>query len=785
MKFLKISLLFLSTLFFSPIHLNAQFADSPNHGWQFKKLVKGENESNYHLNSFDANNWKNVSLPHTANLEPLLVNNQWQGICWYRRSAEVPMNLKGKKVFLEWEGAMHVAEVFINGQFIEKHLGGYLPIVIDATPYLKFGEKNVVAIRLDNQDDPLTGPKPLKILDFNMYSGLYRNHKIIIKDSLYISHPNLARKVAGGGLFITTPTVTKTSAEVNIKAHVVNEFANNKNAFIKHTILFNGKEITQIKTKLKPKTKNRRIKVYRDLEVSSSITVDNPNLWHPDHPHLYDLKTEVLINEKVVDTQMDRFGIRHFEFKGMDLYINGEKTFLRGTNRHQEYPFIGYALSDNAQYRDAKKIKDAGFDYIRLSHYPHSPAFMDACDELGLVVTDAILGWQYYKDDDRFRDYCYNATRQLIRRDRNHACVLLWEASLNETAMPEYFMEMLNSIVHHEFPGKNTYTAGWKDYAYDVFFQARQHKIKHHDRDRKHTKPYAVSEYGDWEYYSSNAGLNQDKLDKTLRFQTSSRQRRGFGEARLLNQLKNIQESHNDNFTTPAFADSYWVMYDYNRGYHPDIELSGVSDIFRIEKLAYYFYKSQRHPSKELVLNIASFWTEKSPTDVKVLSNCDEVALYLNDQLIAKQKPDTDKNSTHLSHPPFTFKMEKYEPGTLKAIGFRNGKQVKETMIQSPKAPSKLKIWIDESGKKPAAGVNDVLFVYIAAVDNNGTINPNFSETIDLKIEGDFEILNPEEIIAEAGIATALVRIGTTNGKCSVQAKAKGLNGNFEFEVKK
>ena len=759
-----------------------KIGESPNQGWKFKKLKDGENDKNYHLSNIDESNWENVSLPHSANIEPLVVNNQWQGLAWYRQSVFVPNKLEDKKVFLEWEGAMHVAEVFINGKFVEKHIGGYLPIVIDATPFLEYGKDNVIAIRLDNRDNPLTGPKPLKILDFNMYGGLYRKHNVIIKDKLYISHPNLAKKVAGGGLFITTPTVNKSSATVNVQAHVINEFAENQNSKIKHTILFQGKEVTQVETKLKPKRKNKRVKVYRDLEVTSKLTVDNPNLWHPNHPHLYDLKTEIIVDGKVVDTQLDRFGIRHFEFKGMDLFINGEKTFLRGVNRHQEYPFVGYAISDNAQYRDAKKIKDAGFDYIRLSHYPHSPAFMDACDELGLVVTDAILGWQFYNDDDRFREYCYNATRQLIRRDRNHPCVLLWEASLNETAMPEYFMEMLNTNVHHEFPGENVYTAGWKDYAYDVYFQARQHKIKHNDYDHKHTKPYAVSEYGDWEYYSNNAGLNQDKLDKTLRFETSSRQRRGFGEARLLNQLKNIHESHNDNFTTPAFADSYWVMYDYNRGYHPDIEFSGLSDIFRIEKPAYYFYKSQREPSEEVVLKIATYWTEESPTDLTVLSNCDEVALYLNGELIAKQKPDADKNSTKIPHPPFTFKVEKFKAGTLKAVGFIKGKQVAETEMKTPKKASKLKVWLDESDKKPQAGVNDVLFVYIAAIDKNGTVIPDFSEKIDLEIDGDFEIMNVGDVEAEAGIATALIRIGKKNGKCKISAKSNSLNGGLEFK---
>ena len=188
---------------------------------------------------------------------------------------------------------------------------------------------------------------------------------------------------------------------------------------------------------------------------------------------------------------------------------------------------------------------------------------MDACDELGLLVADAILGWQYYADNDTFRNYCYTSARQLVRRDRNHPSVLAWEVSLNETKMPVFFMQKLHDIVHEEYPGENVYTCGWMDDVYDIYFQARQHRILHPHPLKD--KPYAVSEYGDWEYYSNNAGLNQDKLPKNLRLEKAAQFRKD-GESRLLQQLHNVMEAHNDNMNTRAFADSYWVMYDYNRG---------------------------------------------------------------------------------------------------------------------------------------------------------------------------------------------------------------------------
>ena len=218
---------------------------------------------------------------------------------------------------------------------------------------------------------------------------------------------------------------------------------------------------------------------------------------------------------------------------------------------------------------------------------------------------------------------------------------MAWEVSLNETKMPIDFMEVLDSIVHKEYPGENVYSCGWMPEVYDIYFQARQHRILHKDR-MTFDKPYIVSEYGDWEYYSNNAGLNQHKMPKNMRLEFSSRQFRKNGEERLLRQARNVQEAHNDNMNIPATGDGYWVMFDYNRGYHDDIEASGVMDIFRLPKFAYYFYSSQRDMKceEDCVLKIASYWNSKSPTDVKVFSNADEVELYLNGKLIGRQKPD-------------------------------------------------------------------------------------------------------------------------------------------------
>lgn len=740
--------------------------------WRF---VKGD-PSGAEESDFDGSIWESIRLPHTANIEPHVVNDQWQGVCWYRKEFMLPAGVTGKKVFLEFEAAMNGAKIWVNGKLVKERMGGYLPIVIDISDTVRPGGDNVIALRLDNRDNIYTGPKPLDKLDFNMYGGLYRNAHLIVKEPVYISHPILAEKESGGGVFVSTPLVSRERSLVEVKTHVLNEGTQSVNLEMIQTVRFLGKDVVVRKVELGP------LEPGGESENEIKLELESPKLWSPDEPNLYTIVTEIRADGRIVDVQNTRLGIRKFEFRENKLFVNGEETFLRGVNRHQEYPYVGYALSDNAQYRDAKKIKDAGFNYIRLSHYPQSPAFMEACDELGIIVLDAILGWQYYLDDPRFREYCYRSARELVRRDRNYACVLGWEVSLNETRMPLFFMEELHRIVHAELPGQNVYTAGWVDDVYDIFLQARQHRIMH-QTGKYYDRPYVVSEYGDWEYFSNNAGLNQHSLDKTKRIEQSSRQMRGFGEQRLLQQAYNIQEAHNDNLSTTAFGDGYWVMYDYNRGYSDDLEASGIMDIFRLPKLSYDFYRSQQSPKEDVVLEIASWWTEDSSTDVKIYSNCDEVELFLNGVTQGRQKPDADANSINLAHPPFTYSLNAYTPGALTAVGYIEGKSVARDEVHSPGLVAKFHIWIDDSGRPPEAGVNDIVFAYIAAVDTKGTFVPSFNDEVSIDLIGGAKILNVGPVYAEAGITAVLLRIGERPGVVSIQAKSGRLRAKMDFET--
>jgi beta-galactosidase len=738
-----------------------------NSDWQFGKADKAPELANI-------TTWEKVQLPHTTEIESLVVSNQWQGDAWYKKTITTNPNWKNKQVFIRFDSAMNAADVFLNGKKIGSHLGGYLPFTLNLSSDLKFDAPNELVVHVDNRDSTVTGPKPLKDLDFNTYGGIYRNVYLIVKNDLYISDAIAENKTAGGGIFISYPEVADAKAIVNIKTNLINSSSNEKSFHVNQQLMDGEKLIVESKTEV------QKIATQSATDVVSQLEVKSPNLWSPQNPHLYTLITQVFDGDNLVEQKNTRIGIREFTFTDdHQLLINGKKTFLRGVNRHQEHPYVGYATSDAADYRDAVRMKSAGFDYVRLSHYPHSPAFMDAADELGLVLLDSVLGWQYFSEDPAFQAQIQQTCRDLIRRDRNHASVLAWECSLNESWMTEPFIDSLTKIVHEEYPGKNVYSAGWQEYGYDIYLQARQHRLEHY---KTPTKPYVVSEYGDWEYYAMNAGLNQTAWSNLLQADRSSRQLLGDGEKRLLQQASNIQEAHNDNFNTPAFADGFWVMFDYNRGYSPDLESSGVMGIERLPKYSYYFYQSQRDIAEKSdkfascpMVFIASEWSEKSALDVRVFSNAEQVELFLNGESLGKKKPDANKNTNNLKHPPFTFAVKEFKAGELKAVAYIGDKAVSEYKVATSGKATQLKLSVDTSGKAPQAGVKDVVFVRAQLRDAAGNPTHDNKVPVSFAIKGAAKLISPVEINSIDGVASALIEVGDNTNGIVIRAQAQDI----------
>jgi beta-galactosidase len=604
---------------------------------------------------------------------------------------------------------------------------------------------------------------------------------LIITDKLFITNPVAANKKASGGIYVNFENVNKNRASGTVQVHLKNEFEVEKKTSLKY--ILSNKE----GERLEFKSEEFVINANSDKTITQNIVVDNPKLWSISKPNLYRLEVQVIANNKVVDSYSERIGIRKSELKEDGYYLNDEKLYITGTNQHQEYPYLGYAISDEAQYRDAVKIKNAGFDLVRMSHYPHAEAFLDACDELGILVMNSLTGWQFF-GNEAFQKNAIQDIRDMARRDRNHPSIIFWEASLNETKMTEDFMKLASKTLKEELPFGNNCTASWIDNDnYDLFIPARQHgkAPDYWTKYNKGNRKIFIAEYGDWEYYAQNAGFNQTQFANLKEDERTSRQLRAHGEKRLLQQAYNFQEAANSNRKgINTIGEANWVMFDYNRGYSNDLESSGISDIFRIPKFSYSFYQSQRDANVILytklasgpMIKIANNWTATSPLNVSVYSNCDEVALYLNDVLVAKQRPLINSNSDKLKHPPFIFNLNKFIPGTLKAEGFIDGKKVVSNLVKTPESPSKIELVYDISSKLINPDAPDMIFVYAKITDANGTVIPTAINEVTFSLtEGNAELIGENPVKAEAGIATIILKTKDLKKPVKVMAKSENL----------
>ncbi|MGD0551749.1 MAG: glycoside hydrolase family 2 TIM barrel-domain containing protein [Sedimentisphaerales bacterium] len=740
-----------------------------NAGWKFYKgTISGDSAKDP---TYSDSSWTAVSLPHNppknGQSGPDAARPPWtssgysyEGVSWYRKHFTLDNSYQGRKIFIEFEAASIRADVWVNGTLISTtpHYGGYLPFTVDITDDVNFdGADNVIAVKVDNTDDANT---PIGNSDWFNWGGIYRDAWLHITDKMHVTDAVYANTIAGGGIFVTYPSVSESQAQVQVKTHVLNEYATSKNCTVKTYIVdANNTPVAQM-------ADTYSIAAGDNYTFTQLATVTSPHLWHPEHPNLYTVYTEVYDGNGSVDTYQTRIGIRSISFsKAEGFKINGQPFKFRGANRLQDYPYIGYAMGNVGQRRDAEKLKEAGFDFVRTSHYPPDPAFIEACDELGIMIMDEIPGFQYV-GGTTFQQRSYQNMRDMIRRDRNHPCVIAWELSLNETGFNQTYATNAVNYGHTEYPG--SYISGWAFSAtYDIFIATPSAGA----RTYSGSKPLIVDEYGQWEYQQAGnlyTNVHRGYVGDYV-----------YGEAAMLNQAANHQNGHNLNLgMSNMCGDALWVGIDY--GPYPQ----GVLDPFRLPKFSYYFFQSQRDPNVAIagidsgpMIHIANYWTASSPTPVKVYSNCEQVNLYINNVLIATQYPDTDVNSTNLLHPPFTFTGLTFQSGELKAEGLIGGQVVATHTVKTPGTATALSVAFDVNNV-PANG-SETIAVNASIVDSNGTLVPTASSTnVTFSVTGQAALASPAIIRSEAGIATGYIRVTDQPGVITVTATASGLTSD-------
>ena len=321
---------------------------------QDSKSVRGEDAKS----PADAK-WEAITLPHSVRLEPRDVSGgrNYQGVCWYKRELLAQPEWKDRVVYLKFQGAMQVADVWLNGVHQITHFGGYIPFTVDVSKDIRFDRPNSLTVRLDNSDNPEVPPgKPQSELDFCYFGGLYRSVELEVLNPLHITDPILADTVAGGGVFVTYPSVAAGESIVQIQTEVVNESGESRVCEVMQELIGpDGKSAATTSILITVPARSRHV-------ATQTVKVQNPRLWHPEDPQLYWLHSTVKENDKVIDDTFTRIGIRSFQFeKSRGLLINGQPFFSIGANRHQDHPYVGYALPHSAHYRDAFKLREAGF----------------------------------------------------------------------------------------------------------------------------------------------------------------------------------------------------------------------------------------------------------------------------------------------------------------------------------------------------------------------------------------------------------------------------------------
>jgi beta-galactosidase len=760
-----------------------------NVGWRFNKgSATGAEQP-----GFDDSRWTIVNTPHGLEYLPDEASGciNFQGEAWYRKHFKIPENLKGQKLFLNFEALMGKSKIWLNGRLVKEHFGGYLPVIIDITDGIKpNAEENIIAVLVDNSDDPAYPPgKPQSELDFTYFGGIYRDVWLYSTNPIHITDPNFSGKVAGGGVFIHYENLTEQQVDVVVSTEISNETGKTEKVNVLSSVSnADGVKIATAKNTVTIKGKS-------SATLKQVIKVKNPHLWHPDDPYLNSLISEVQSDNKTIDGICTKIGIRKIEFKGQEGFFLNNKPFndkLMGANRHQDFAYIGNAMTNSLHWRDVKKLRNAGMRIIRSAHYPQDPAFMDACDELGMFIIVATPGWQFWNKEPLFEERVYSDIRNMVRRDRNHPSVIMWEPILNETGYPDYFALKVNTITHEEYPFQGCFTACDKrSKGSDIF------DIKYNFSTDTTGNSYFVREWG-------------DNVDDWSSHNSNSRARRSWGEnVQIIQALHYLRPEGQPGISIDRFysmpkqvtGGTLWHSFDHNRGYHPDPFYGGIMDIFRQPKYSYYGFQSMRDPDLKVpgiengpMVFIANEMTPFSNGDVWVFTNCEEVRLSV---ALKEFKTIAVKDlKANMPHPPVKFekvftwsdiqrmgRSKDKNAWKIVAEGLIDGKVVATTSVSPAKRESKLVLEVDTDGTQVVADGSDIVTVIASLVDPDGNVKRMGEEEVVFEVTGEGTMIaeneswaNPRKI--EWGTAPCLVKSTTRAGKITVNAHTlyQGIN---------
>jgi beta-galactosidase len=648
---------------------NAQSGATPrvrtaiNTGWRYAEGdISGAEAIGY-----DDSRWTATDLPHTWNAQDTQDDTPGyrRGIGWYRKRLALPANLKGKRLFIFFEGANQIAEVFVNGRKVGEHRGGYTAFTFDITEFVRFDSPGpqLIAVRVNNAHNKDIPPLSA---DFNFYGGIYRNVWLVATEQ---THLDLLDH-GSSGLFLDTPSVSEASAVVRVRGTVANDKSAPAQVRIVSRIVDSaGKNVAVVESSLRIGAGEKA-----GFEHSSRPLV-NPHLWSPDQPYLYTVSTQIYLGTHLADSFTSALGIRWFRIDAdKGFFLNGKPLRLRGTNRHQDYKGMGNAVPDSIQIRDMQIIKEMGANFVRLAHYPQAPAVLEAADRLGLIIWEEIPIVDYITTSNAFAANCRNMLVEMIRQHYNHASILMW-GYMNEVLIKlqkeDGYVEkvvalarQLDQLARREDPNRATVMAchqneiyntsglanvpqalGWNLYFgwYGGSFAGLGPFLDEQHR-RFPKRPIFVSEYGgdaDQRLHSRNP----ERFDYTIEWQQRLHE----------SYLRQVEER-------PFLAGTtLWVQYDFGseaRGEsRPHMNQKGLLTFDRKPKDIYFLYQARF--SNRTVLHIATRdWLGKSSAiadannehvasyPVDVFTNLPQVELFVNGRSLGAKSVSADKRVT-------------------------------------------------------------------------------------------------------------------------------------------
>jgi beta-galactosidase len=781
---------------------------------------------------FNDSQWRLLNLPHDWGIEGPFQQDYpgetgklpWWGVAWYRKHLDLPTTDTGKKIFLDVDGAMSYATVWVNGHFAGGWPYGYASWRVDMTPFLKIGPDNVIAIRLDN---------PKQSSRWYPGGGIYRNVWL---------EKNSPIHVAQWGTAVTTPEITTKSATIKVMTVVENESSAAADALVSHEVFELKADGSRGKSVAAAKGEHISIRSGESAIINAETKVRSPKLWSMNNPQRYLVVTTVRQNGTVMDHYETPFGIRQIEFtvdKG--FFLNGQHVKLNGVCNHHDLGALGAAINVRALERQLEILREFGVNAIRTSHNPPAPELLDLCDRMGFVVMDEAFDcWAKGKNKNDYHvlypDWHEQDLRALVRRDRNHPCVILWssgnEVPDQDTAVGPKLAEEHRVIIHSEDPTRPCTTAvsstkagysGFQNH-FDVFgwnyrpafytqFRATNANIPLFGSETAST----VSSRGEYFFPMSAVfetnNIRHVKNDKTALadFQVSSYDYFVPGWATTPD-MEWLGQERNP-FVAGEFV---WTGFDYlgePTPYNADVsnllnysnpadkekakeELDrlgkirvpsrssyfGIVDLAGFKKDRFYLYQSHWRPELPMAHILPHWnWPERvGLTPVFVYTSGDSAELFLNGKSLGLKKKG--ENEFRLC-----WNNVVYQPGELKAVAYKNGKKWATDVVKTTGAPAKLLLSADR-GKIVADG-EDLSFITVTVADNDGRLVPRSKNHIKFSIQGpgeivatdngdatSFESFQAPEHNAYNGLALVVVRAKPGQaGTIKLTAQADGL----------